>query len=80
MPMSFPDMDSLKRCAEVWQFRKPEEAESEDAYRSALADHVQPKDLVESMEIRAKVGWDQFSDSQNLDMLRRSASMSRGES
>lgn len=73
MPMDFPDMNSLKNAAEVWTFREPLEGESEDAYRTALADHVQPKDLIESMEIRAKVGWDKFSPEQNLDMIQRGA-------
>ena len=71
MPMDFPDMKSLIRCAECWKFRAPLEAETEDRFRTALADFVQPKDLVESCEIRNKVGWDRFSDGQNADMLGR---------
>lgn len=73
MPMDFPDMQSLEMAAEVWEFRKPNEGETEAQYRNALADHVQPKDLVESMEIRTSKGWDQFSELQNIDMIRRSA-------
>lgn len=72
MPMDFPDMKSLARCAEAWRFRQPEDGESEDDYRSALADFVAPKDFIESQEIRNKVGWDRWSDAQNKDMLRRS--------
>lgn len=71
MPMDFPDMRSLELAAEVWKFRSPNEGETEDAYRTALANHVQPKDLIESMEIRNKVGWDRFNDRQNLDMIKR---------
>ncbi len=72
MPMDFPDMRSLKFAAECHKFRQPNEGESEDDYRSELADHVESRDFVESIEIRNKVGWDKFSEGQNKDMLRRS--------
>jgi len=78
MPMSFPDLKSLEMAAEVWKFRQKTDAESEEEYRTALADHVQPKDLVESMEIRTSVGWDRMSDGQNRDMLKRSGMMAQG--
>lgn len=71
MPMDFPDMPSLKRCAECHDFRQPHEGETEDQFRTALADHVQPRDYIESLEIRNKVGWDRFTIEQNLDMLNR---------
>lgn len=71
MPMDFPDFDSLKRHAEVYQFRQPNEGETESEYRTALADHVQPRDFVESCEIRNKVGWDKFTEMQKTDMLKR---------
>lgn len=77
MPMDFPDMQSLIQAAEVWKFRAPNKDESEAGYRKALADHVEPKDLVESQEIRTGKGWDQFSDGENLDMIRRSAQRQR---
>ena len=73
MPMDFPDMKSLINAAESWQFRQPNEGETEESYRAALADFVAPKDFVESQEIRHKVGWDKFSTDQNMDMLARSA-------
>lgn len=66
-------MKSLENAAGVWKFRDIKEGETEDDYRIALADHVQPRDLVESMEIRAKVGWDKFSTLQNNDLVRRAA-------
>ena len=47
MPMSFPGLDSLRFAAEVWKFRPPADSETEAAYRAALADHVEPKDLME---------------------------------
>lgn len=72
MPMDFPDMKSLVNAAEVHKFRQPNEGESEEDYRTALADHVRPRDFVESEEIRNKVGWDKFTSGQNRDMLRRS--------
>lgn len=71
MPIDFTDMKSLTVAAELWKFRKPTEGETEDQYRTALADFVAPKDFVESCEIRNKVGWDRFSPDQNKDMLRR---------
>lgn len=73
MPMNFPDMSSLIQAAEVHKFRQPHEGESEADYRLELAHHVEPIDLVESMEIRTSVGWDQFSERDNVSMLLRSA-------
>lgn len=69
MPMSFPDMTSLRSAADVWKFREPTQGETEAEYRTALADFVLPKDQVESMEIRTGKGWDQFSDAENRDMI-----------
>lgn len=71
MPMDFPNMKSLEVCARVHNFREPELDESEDGYRELLAQHVEPIDFIEAQEIRNKVGWDQFTDEQNKDMLRR---------
>lgn len=71
MPMDFPDMNSLKLAAKCHKFREPNNGESEDTYREALADHVQTIDFIESQEIRNKVGWDRFSESQMIDLLRR---------
>lgn len=58
MPMSFPDMNSLRRAAMTWRFREDNEGESEADYREALADHVLSKDYIESFEIRTGKGWD----------------------
>jgi hypothetical protein len=69
--MDFPDMRSLERAAEVHKFRKPNEGESEEGFRVALANHVSKIDFVESEEIRNKVGWDKFSESQKWGMLLR---------
>ena len=66
MPMDFPDMDSLKHAAKRWQFRQPNDGELESAYRDELANFVQSKDMVESGEIRNKVGWDQWDDLQKM--------------
>lgn len=74
MPMNFPDLESLKRRAKLYKFRDIKDDESEDEYRIALADRVAPIDLVESMEIRTKLGWDQWNDEQKKDMLRRAMS------
>lgn len=73
MPMSFPDMDSLKMAAVVWNFREPREDEPEEEFRTALADHVRTcpgADIIESMEIRTGKGWDQFTQEENLEMVR----------
>ena len=72
MPMDFPDMRSLEFCAEVHKFRSLQEGETEDDYRTALANHVEPIDFIESCEIRNGVGWDKFSQKQNISMIRRS--------
>lgn len=71
MPMNFPDMKSLAYAAECWKFRKVNEGESEQSYRSPLADFVAPKDLVESQEIRTKVGWNQWDENQGTDLVMR---------
>ena len=71
MPMDFPTFDSLKRCAEMWKFRQPTDTEDEGQFREALADFVQSRDLVESMEIRSSRGWDRLTPTENRDMLRR---------
>jgi len=81
MPMDFPDMRSLIQAAEVHKFRvprmAPEPLETEEEYRAALADHVAPIDFIESQEIRHKVGWDQWSDKQSIDMLARAVARSK---
>ena len=69
MPMDFPDMDSLKRCAEIHKFRQPNQGESESEYREALADHVKPIDQMESMEIRTKKGWDKWSRKEGVNAM-----------
>lgn len=69
MPMDFPDMRSLKSCAKVHKFRQPQEDESENEYRAALADHVKPIDQIESMEIRTGRGWDKWSKQQGVTAM-----------
>ena len=73
MPMDFPDMKSLIRAAGLWNFRAIQNGETEDQYREALADFVQPMDFVESCEIRNKVGWDKFNEQQAAEMVIRHA-------
>ena len=69
--MSFPDMKDLEHAARVWQFRSVNENETEAEYRTALADHVNPKSSIESMEIRTGHGWDEFTPEENMDLLVR---------
>lgn len=71
MPRDFPDFKSLLRTAEIYKYRKPYENESEEDYRDMLANYVEPLDYIESLEIRNKVGWNKFSEAQNMDMLER---------
>jgi 8-oxo-dGTP pyrophosphatase MutT (NUDIX family) len=71
MPRSFPDMQSLKYAAGAHGFRPCGPDESESSYRAALADHVQSRDLVESMEIRTGKGWNAFSEIESVEMLAR---------
>ena len=71
MPMDFPDLKSLKFCAKAHKFRKINDGESEDDYRNALANHVAPRDFIESEEIRNKVGWDQWTDGQSEDIIKK---------
>lgn len=71
MPMNFPDFNSLKRAAEIHQFRQPKSCEPENDYRIALADYVSKIDFVESEEIRNKVGWDKWNEQQKMAMLKR---------
>lgn len=73
MPMDFPDMDSLKRAAEVWKFRAPAESETELQYRQALADFVAPHDSIEAEEIRNGKGWNKWSDGDFAALLGRAA-------
>jgi hypothetical protein len=71
MPTSFPDMESLKWAAKGHNFRQPNEGESEQEYRTALANYVAPIDFVESQEIRTSKGWDKWDDRESKDMLLR---------
>lgn len=71
MPREFPDMKSLERVAAAWKFRERLEDETEAQYRTTLADYVQPKDLVESMEIRTGKGWNRFNEQDQSDLLLR---------
>lgn len=72
MPMDFPNLQSLERVAEYWSFRPRRYDETEDEYRRALADFVEPRDMIESMEIRTGKGWDQFTTEDNRQLIKRS--------
>jgi len=71
MPMDFPDMQSLKQCAQSHKFRQPHKNELEKDYREALANHVAKIDNVESYEIRYSVGWDQWTEEQKRNIFQR---------
>jgi hypothetical protein len=72
MPMDFPDAKSLIEAADCHKFRQPKEDETIGQFRTALADHVRNIDFIESEEIRNGKGWDKFSESENIAMLKRS--------
>lgn len=69
MPMDFPDMNSLKRTAEIHKFRQPNNREIEEEYRKALANHVLPIDRIESFEILFGVGWNKWTNEQKTQSL-----------
>lgn len=71
MPMDFPDLRSLKITAKIHGFRRVGLQETEADFREALADHVHPKDTIESYEIRTGKGWDKWTDAEKKDILNR---------
>jgi len=80
MPMDFPDMRSLINAAEVHEFRKLNDGETEIQYRQALADHVQQRDFIESEEIRNGYGWDKWNDGQiQASLGRKGFIINKGE-
>lgn len=64
MPMSFPTFESLKARASQRKFREPMEGETEAEFREAFADFMVKVDMIESMEIRTSVGWDEWPEFQ----------------
>jgi hypothetical protein len=77
MPMNFPDYESIQHAARVHGFRLPQENEREEDFRQALADHVEAIDLIESMEIRTKHGWDQMTPAEEQEILIRTIRRNR---
>lgn len=59
MPMSFPNMQSLKDRAQQRNFRQPEEDETEENYRAEFARFMRNVDIIEAMEIADGRGWDE---------------------
>lgn len=78
MPMDFPDLRSIKFAAQLHNFREIIPNESEDEYRTALADHVAKIDFIESEEIRNKKGWDMWSNKETLNILNNLSSRRKG--
>lgn len=72
MPMSFPNMQSLKDRAMQRGFRTSNDGETTDQYRTAFANYMIKVDMVESMEIRSSKGWDQWSPEQGVQLMRDS--------
>lgn len=78
MPMSFPDMDSLKFRAKQREFRQPNEDETEAEYREAFANFMVNVDRVESAEIRTGRGWDQMDPRSMLEAMGINVPLSLG--
>lgn len=64
MPMSFPTFESLKARAGQRNFREPLEGETEAEFREAFANFMVKVDVIESMEIRSSLGWDEWPEFQ----------------
>jgi len=78
MPQSFPDMKSLGYAAQMHKFRAVNEGETEDEFRTALADHVLANGhMIEAMEIRTGKGWDNFTADENRSMLCQNPDMKK---
>ena len=75
MPMNFPNLESLKREAEVHKFRPLNEGETEKDYRIALADHVALHDFIEGHEVRTGKGWDRWSPAEKQDLFDRNVDL-----
>jgi len=69
MPMSFPNMESLRARTKQRGFREPLEGESEADYRTSFADFMVKVDIVESSEIRSGKGWDEQDPSELVGHL-----------
>ncbi len=78
MPMSFPDLESLKHAAKVHNFREMLEGESEELYRHNLADHVTPYSNIEGHEIRTGKGWDKWTAEDNVNLFLYAAAARHG--
>lgn len=70
MPMNFPD-GTLEVRASQRGFRPRGEGESFDAYRAALASHVERVDRIEAHEIRLGHGWDEWTPEQAAALVRK---------
>ena len=71
--MSWPDMESLQLAAEVYKFRAPNKDETEEDYRNDLSMHVGASCAISGHEIRTKKGWNEWSDDEKRDIIRRHA-------
>jgi hypothetical protein len=71
MPINVPDHDAVVREAQKHKFREPLIDESDDQYRTALADHVFKIDKVAGHEIRTGRGWDEWTASDRSDFIAR---------
>ena len=71
MPINVPDHDAVVREAKKHGYREPSDNESEEHYRTALADHVSRRDKVAGHEIRTGRGWDEWTASDKSDFNAR---------
>ncbi len=68
MPMTFSSFESVKPVARYLGLRGPLDNESLEDYREFVAKH--DPDKVEAMELRTGKPWNEFSEVDNLAMLR----------
>gem|GEM_PF-6430255 len=62
-------MSGLIATAKTHGFRPPHDSEPENTFRIALAKHVLNGDRIEAFEILFGVGWDEWDDDQNRQLL-----------
>ncbi len=71
MPINVPSHETVLREARKHRYREPRPGESEEDYRTSLAEHVFNIDKVAGHEIRTGRGWDEWTASDRADFIAR---------
>jgi hypothetical protein len=69
MPMSFPNMESLKKRAAQRGFRQPNEGEAVWEYRAAFALFMKDVDRCEAAEILTGKAWNTWTEADQHDAI-----------